>query len=113
MGIPYGFAFILTTAMHYVPLIGQKIRHILDAQLSRGIDLRPRLKNAGKFMALLMPLLVQSFLLSEELAMSMESRGFGREGRSFRRTYRLALWEYGLMVVSLAALLFFAWWEKG
>ncbi|MBL7212705.1 MAG: energy-coupling factor transporter transmembrane protein EcfT [Desulfobacteraceae bacterium] len=113
MGLPFSFAFILTTAMRYVPLMGQKIRHILDAQLSRGIDLRPRPRNVGNFMALFVPLLVQSFLLSEELAMAMESRGFGRAGRSSRREYRLALWEYGLMVVSLTCLVLFAIWEKG
>ena len=50
MGLPFSFAFILTTAMRYVPLMGQKIRHILDAQLSRGIDLRPRPRNVGNFM---------------------------------------------------------------
>jgi len=113
MGVPYEFGFILTTSMRYVPLIGQKIRHILDAQRSRGIDLRPKIKNAGNFMALLMPLLVQSFVLSEELALAMESRGFGRKGRSSRKSYRLALWEYGLMIISLVFLISFAWWERG
>jgi len=112
LGIPYGFSFILTTGMRYVPLIGQKIRNIMDAQLSRGIDLRPRLKNATNFMALLVPLLVQSFVLSEDLAIAMESRGFGRKGRSARREYRFASWEYFLMVVSLLLLGAFAWWER-
>jgi energy-coupling factor transport system permease protein len=113
MGMPYGFAFILTTAMRYVPLIGEKLRNIIDAQRSRGIDLRPRLKNVPNFMALLMPLLAQSFVLSDELAMAMESRGFGRKGRSSRKQYHLTFWDYGLMLASLAFLLFFAWWEGG
>ena len=112
IGIPYGFSFILTTGMRYVPLIGQKIRNIMDAQLSRGIDLRPRLKNVANFMALLIPLLVQSFVLSEDLAIAMESRGFGRKGRSARREYRFASWEYLLMVVSLILLGGFVWWER-
>ncbi len=112
LGVPYGFAFILTTAVRYVPLIGQKIRHIMDAQHSRGIDLRPRLKNVPNYMALLMPLLAQSFVLADELAMAMESRGFGRKGRSSRVQYRLAFWEYGLMLASLILLLCFAWWER-
>jgi len=113
LGIPYEFAFILTTAMRYVPLIGQKIRSIVDAQTSRGIDLRLRLKNLGNLSALLMPLLVQSFLLSEHLAIAMESRGFGRKGRSMRREYRLRIWEYALMAGGLCLLLALAWWERG
>jgi energy-coupling factor transport system permease protein len=112
MGVPYGFTFILSTAMRYVPLIGQKIRNIIDAQRSRGIDLRPRIKNVPNIMALLMPLLAQSFILSDQLAIAMESRGFGRKGRSSRKQYRLAFWEYGLMLACLTFLLFFAWWER-
>ena len=113
LGVPYSFAFILTTAMRYVPLIKQKIRHIIDAQSSRGIDLRPRLRNVGNFMALLMPLLVQSFVLSDELALAMESRGFGRKDRSSRRHYNLTFWECVLMVAILVLLVIFAWWERG
>ena len=113
LGVPYGFAFILTTAMRYVPLIRQKIRHIIDAQSSRGIDLRPRLRNVGNLMALLMPLLVQSFLLSDELALAMESRGFGRKGRSSRRHYDFAFWDYTLMIGALVLLVTFAFWERG
>ena len=112
IGVPYAFAFILTTAMRYVPLIRLKIRHIIDAQSSRGIDLRPRLKNVGNFMALLMPLLAQSFLLSDELALAMESRGFGRKGRSSRRQYDLTFWDYSLMAGALLLLVFFAFWER-
>ena len=113
LGVPYEFAFILTTAMRYVPLIGQKIRSIIAAQTSRGIDLRLRLKNLGNLSALLMPLLVQSFLLSEHLAIAMESRGFGRKGRSMRGEYRLRIWEYALMTGGLCLLLALAWWERG
>lgn len=112
IGVPYAFAFILTTAMRYVPLIRLKIRHIIDAQSSRGIDLRPRLRNVGNFMALLMPLLAQSFLLSDELALAMESRGFGRKGRSSRRQYDLTFWDYFLMVGALLVLILFAFWER-
>jgi len=113
IGVPYGLAFMLTTSMRYVPLVGQMIRRIMDAQSSRGIDLRLRLQNVGNFMALLMPLLAQSFVLADELALAMESRGFGRKGRSSRKQYHLTGWEYGLMVTSLTLLVLFAWWERG
>ena len=112
MGMPYGFSFILSTAMRYVPLIGRRIRLVMEAQTSRGIDLRPRIRNAANFMALLMPLLVQSFLLAEELAMAMEARGFGLKGRSFRKIYRIRPGEYVLMLVSLVVLVLFCWWER-
>jgi energy-coupling factor transport system permease protein len=113
LGIPYEWSFIMTTSMRYVPLISRRIRQIVDAQRSRGIDLRPRLRNVPNFMALLMPLLVQSFLLSEELAMAMESRGFRSKGRSFRRDYRIAPWEFMFMILCLVSTIVLACWEKG
>lgn len=113
IGIPHSFVFIFTTAMRYVPLIGQKIRNIMDAQTSRGIDLRPKIKNAGNFIALLMPLLIQSFVLSDELAIAMETRGFGRKGRSIRKMHPLTGLDYSLMAIGLGFLILFAWWENG
>lgn len=112
LGMPYGFSFILSTSMRYVPLIGRRVRLIMEAQTSRGIDLRPRIRNARNFMALLMPLLVQSFLLAEELAMAMETRGFGLKGRTYRKIYRIRAGEYILMGFSLVAVILFYWWER-
>jgi energy-coupling factor transport system permease protein len=112
IGIPFGFSFILTTGMRYVPLIEQKIRSIIDAQQARGIDLRPRFKNIKNFMALLMPLLVQAFLLSDELALALESRGFGSKQRSSRRQYHLSIIEIMMMAVSLALLAALYWVER-
>jgi len=112
MGVPHEFGFILTTAMRYVPLLGLKARSIMDAQRSRGIDLRPRLRNAKNFVALLLPLLAQSFTLAEDLAIAMESRGFGRKGRSSRWEFRVAMWEYLLMMVALGSVVALAWWER-
>jgi energy-coupling factor transport system permease protein len=112
-GLPYAWSFIMTASMRYVPLISRRIRQIVDAQRSRGIDLRPRLRNVPNYIALLMPLLAQSFLLSEELAMAMESRGFRVKGRSFRKMYRIGAWEIALMVLCLVATIIFAFWERG
>ena len=113
MGFPYEFSFILTTSLRYVPLIGRRIRLIMDAQRARGIDLRPRIRNIPHFLALLIPLLVQVFVLAEQLAMAMEARGFARKGRSFRREYRITSKEYLLMVLALGILAVFFAWQKG
>jgi len=113
MGISFEFSFILTTAMRYVPMIGKKVRQISDAQQARGIDLRPRIKNISNFIALLMPLLVQSFILADDLALAMEARGFGSKLRKSRKTYHITIIEYALMALSCGSLVAFIWWERG
>jgi len=111
MKIPFGFVFMLTTAVRFVPLMQNKIRSIREAQMSRGIDLRLKLKNVKNFMAMLGPLLVQSFVLADELAVAMEVRGYGRKNRSFRKDYRLGFPDYIIMVASVGALIIFIRWE--
>ena len=112
MGMPYEISFILTTSMRYVPMIGRKIRQIMDAQQARGIDLRLRIKNLSNLMALMMPLLVQSFILADDLALAMESRGFGSKRRSTRKTYRFTMKDIGVMALSLGFLVALIWWER-
>ena len=113
MGVPYEITFILTASLRYVPLITGKMRRIMDAQRSRGIDLRLRLRNIPHFMALFMPLLVQAFVLAEELAMAMEARGFSSRNRAPRKSYRISVAEYGVMAVSLGLLIAFMVWGQG
>lgn len=113
MHVPYRFSFILTTAMRYVPLIGQKTRNIMDAQQSRGIDLRFRPRNIKNIMALLVPLTIQSFMLAEQLGMAMEMRGFDREGRTPRSANRLQLIDYLVILFSLVLLGLFVGRQMG
>ncbi len=108
MGVPHGFSFMLVTAMRYVPLLGRRLRGIMEAQRARGIDLRPRVGTLGNLAALLGPFLIQSFQLAEELAMAMELRGFARKERTLMGKWRIRPWEYGLMALWSAMVLFLA-----
>ncbi|PIY22039.1 MAG: hypothetical protein COZ11_14125 [Deltaproteobacteria bacterium CG_4_10_14_3_um_filter_51_14] len=111
MGLPYGVSFILTSSMRYVPLLGERLTSIMDAQKSRGIDLRPRLRNIPNFLALVIPLLIQAILLSDHLAMAMEARGFGRKERTFRKVMRIGAMDWAVMALSSVLFALFVWWE--
>lgn len=108
-GLPYEIAFVLSTSMQFVPLISHKARNVLDAQRSRGIPLKPGLAALRHYPALMAPLLIQAFQLGDELAAAMESRGFGREGRTFRRDYHMGTvdWIALLLAISLVGALVF------
>jgi energy-coupling factor transporter transmembrane protein EcfT len=48
--------------------------------------------------------LVQSFELADQLAEAMESRGFGRPGRTFARDYRLRVRDWLILAAAVAGL---------
>ncbi|MFP3895926.1 MAG: energy-coupling factor transporter transmembrane component T family protein [Anaerolineales bacterium] len=101
-GLPYEIAFVLSTSMQFVPLIGHKARNILDAQRSRGIPLKPGLAALRHYPALMAPLLIQAFQLGDELAVAMESRGFGRQGRTFRHDYCMSAADWMALLLAAA-----------
>jgi energy-coupling factor transport system permease protein len=49
------------------------------------------------------PLLIQAFQLADELAEAMESRGFGRPGRTFMHQYRMRAVDWGVLVIAAGA----------
>jgi energy-coupling factor transport system ATP-binding protein len=113
LNVPRGPAFMLAAGLRYVPLIEQKIRAIRDAQQARGIDLRPRLRNIANWLALLLPLLVQSFLLADELALAMEARGFSSRTRRPPRPARLQPKDWAVLAAALLGLGLLIGWESG
>ncbi len=109
MGVPYAFAFILTTAMEFIPVIQRKVAGIIDAQRSRGIPLEPGWRAFRYYPARLIPIMVAGFSLADELAMAMESRGFGRRGRSSYRDYRFGPGDWLALMACAVSL---ALWAK-
>jgi energy-coupling factor transport system permease protein len=104
VGLPYTFAFVLSTSLQFVPVIGRKAQNVVDAQRSRGIPLEPGLPALRHYPALLAPLLIQAFQLADELAEAMEARGFGRPGRTFWRDYRLRTLDWLILAGATIAL---------
>jgi energy-coupling factor transport system permease protein len=112
MKVPYAFAFILSTGMQFVPVIQRRLIEVRDAQRARGIRLEGDLASLPNYPALLVPLLVSSFQLADQLAEAMESRGFGRPGRTSAVQYRLRWMDYTLFLVAAASLLAALRWGR-
>ncbi len=102
MGVPYVFAFILTTSMQFIPVLSRRMQEIMDAQRSRGIRLERDLASVPNYPALYAPLLIQSFTMADRLAEAMEARGFGRPHRTFDEEFSWAPLDYVLFLFSMA-----------
>ncbi len=101
MGLPYAVAFVMTASLQFVPVITRKVRHVMDAQRARGIELRPGWRALRNYPAFLGPLLIQAFQMAESLAEAMECRGFGRGGRRQLDDYRMQAQDWGAIFIAV------------
>ncbi len=86
MGIPYPLAFALSTALRLVPTFVGAGATIIQAQVSRGLDLESGsiFKRMGKFIPQAVPLFIYAIHHTNTLAMALESKGFDpRAKRTF------------------------------
>jgi energy-coupling factor transport system permease protein len=82
--IPYKYAFVLTTAMRFIPLFAEEMAGIMEAQTARGVrfDTRNFFRKVGLLLPLCVPLLISSVRGIEVSAISAELRGFNLRDRS-------------------------------
>ena len=112
IGLPYPVAFVFSTSLQFVPVIGRKAKNVLDAQRSRGISLEPGWSALRHYPAFLGPLLIQAFQLAEELAAAMEARGFSLPGRTFYKEYRMVTTDWLTIAGSLLLLIACLIWQR-
>lgn len=76
--IPFKYAFTMTTAIRFIPVFAAEMAGIMEAQVSRGIELDT--KNPFRKIALVLPLcaplLVSSVRKTQSLAIAADLRGF-------------------------------------
>lgn len=89
-GVPYRFAFAVSTALRLVPTVAATGSTIGQAQRSRGLDLDSGsfLERVRKYIPLLVPVFVSTIRSTNVFSMALESKGFGA---SKKRTYYLRL----------------------
>jgi energy-coupling factor transport system permease protein len=112
MGVPYPIAFALSTALRLVPTFAGAGATIIQAQISRGLDLESGslFTRIGKFIPQAIPLFVYAIRHTNLLAMALESKGFSPESkRTFYYEPQMRSIDYFvliLLLIILAALLY-------
>ena len=106
LGIPYRFAFAVSTALRMVPTIVATGLTIGQAQRSRGLDLESGniVQRIRKHLPLLVPVFVTTVRSTNVFSMALESKGFGANPR---RTYylRIAMGPRDALVLAVFVLL--------
>ncbi len=86
--IPYPLAFAFSTALRLVPTFLGAGATVAQAQRSRGLELGSGniFQRIKRYIPLLAPIFLISLRNTDQLAMALESKGFGRKGK---RTFYL------------------------
>ena len=110
--MPYEYAFMLTTALRFVPDFLSDSAITLDAQSCRGYSNRGNaLKRLYAYLAVVKPLVMRAVAKSDTLALSMELKGFGPNTYKNRRPMKLGVWDY-LMLLITVVLCAYPFWSK-
>jgi energy-coupling factor transport system permease protein len=100
MGVPYPLAFAFSTALRLVPTFAGAGATIIQAQMSRGLDLEggSLFSRVGKFIPQAAPLFLYAIRHTNLLAMALESRGFSPDSkRTFYYEPQMGRKDYGVI----------------
>jgi energy-coupling factor transport system permease protein len=102
--VPYELSFIICTGIRFVPTMQKKASMVLDAQRARGalVETGTIVQRIKAYVPVMIPLIVESIRMSENLACAMLNRGYGAT-RSWTslRTIAMSRRDYVLVVASL------------
>jgi energy-coupling factor transport system permease protein len=104
-GLPYSFAWAVSTAYRFIPTLAKETEIVFAAQKSRGlqIDRGNIFKRARKMLPLLVPIFASAMRRSWQLAEAIESRGWNAiKKRTYLYSLKMKWWDYLLILVSLA-----------
>jgi energy-coupling factor transport system permease protein len=105
--LPYDYAFTFLTALRFIPTFFGEVRQVSEAQQARGYAVEGfnPLKKIMAYAPVGVPLVLLSLNKAENLAMAMETRGYGGGRRTYLRDPHLEVTDYcliGMMVLLLA-----------
>ncbi len=110
--MPCEYAFMLTTALRFVPDFLTDSTATLDAQSCRGYSNRGNVfKRLYSYLVVIKPLVMRAVAKSDTLALSMELKGFGANTYKNMKKQELGLGDY-LVLTIVAILSTYKFWIK-
>ena len=105
--LPCEYAFMLTTALRFVPNFLADSTITLDAQSCRG----NAIKRLMSYVVVIRPLVMRAVAKSETLALSMELKGFGANTYKNMPQQKLGLADY-VVLLAVIALSTYPFWQE-
>jgi energy-coupling factor transport system permease protein len=116
-GLSPRIGYVLQSALQIIPQTLETAGRIQDAQRARGLETEGWLpRRARAYLPLLLPLVLSSLVATQERAMALEVRGFGRRVRRISRhvfhdsrAQRVVRWALALSVPAAVGLRLAGW----
>lgn len=110
--LPCEYAFMLTTALRFVPDFLADSQTTLDAQSCRGYSNRGNVfKRLYSYLAVVKPLVMRAVAKSDTLALSMELKGFGANTYKNMAPQSLGILDYVVLLL-IVLLSCYPYWQK-
>ena len=108
--MPCEYAFMLTTALRFVPDFLSDSAATLDAQSCRGYSNRGNVfKRLYSYLTVVKPLVMRAIAKSDTLALSMELKGFGANTYKNMRKQELGVADYVVLLLILVLCTYKLW----
>lgn len=106
--VPYDYAFLFTTTLRFMPVVGAEVNTISQAQRSRAYPVEGwnPIRKLQALIPLSMPIVFIAIEKADRLGLCMDLRGYGSKNRTYLHTFKLrfADWfAFFLMGIALIA----------
>lgn len=105
--MPHQLAFVIATGIRFIPTMQAKSEMIREAQMARGaeFDKGGIVKKIKSYIPVLIPMIVDSIRMSDNLAIAMLNRGFGSMKNTTNLTeIKMKSIDYLICVITIALL---------
>ncbi|MEL7566812.1 MAG: energy-coupling factor transporter transmembrane component T [Dehalobacterium sp.] len=94
--LPPKYAVLVGLALHFLPVMEKDLAAIYETQQARGLELSTFFQKVKGLMPVMLPLIPKALKRSEEVALSMELKGYGLyQERTFLHNIALSKLDYG------------------
>jgi len=110
--LPPKYAVLVGLALHFLPVMEKDLTAIYESQQARGLELSTFFQKVKGLMPVMLPLILKALKRSEEVALSMELKGYTlHQERTFLHTIAFSKLDYGAgaIILTYFSLILYLW----